>query len=328
MAPFVCLLSGDFRPRGMRGAGAWLATEPGVLQCVTCKAFPRCRHSEAPGLCVWGGVRAWGLGDRCRPGRSPRPSPPPSHLVLVVPTPASALDTAGTRSPQECSVGSSLSGPLRPLLFVATLRTVRGRSGKQRPSPPPRPRPPQVRAFLQPPLKGVVTETFGSGNGPTKPDLLQELRAAAERGLIILNCTHCLQGSVTSHYAAGMVGWRTRPGEAGDRPGGTGPPGLGAHNPPPTHGPSSQAAAGAGIVSGFDMTSEAPLAKLSYVLGRPGLSVDGRKEVCAPLAVGYVSWDQGRAGGGDSGRQWGLVQEWGGGRGMGLLMVQRANFGA
>ncbi|XP_045019666.1 60 kDa lysophospholipase isoform X13 [Bubalus bubalis] len=51
-----------------------------------------------------------------------------------------------------------------------------------------------VRAFLQPPMKGVVMETFGSGNGPTKPDLLQELRAAAERGLVIVNCTHCLQG--------------------------------------------------------------------------------------------------------------------------------------
>lgn len=65
---------------------------------------------------------------------------------------------------------------------------------------------PQVRAFLQPPLKGVVMETFGSGNGPTKPDLLRELRAAAARGLLILNCTHCLQGTVTSDYAAGMVG--------------------------------------------------------------------------------------------------------------------------
>ncbi|KAM5338509.1 60 kDa lysophospholipase [Glossophaga mutica] len=102
-----------------------------------------------------------------------------------------------------------------------------------------------VRAFLQHPLKGVVLETFGSGNGPTKPDLLQELRAAAERGLIILNCTHCLQGPVTSDYAAGL------------------------------------AAAGAGIVSGFDMTSEAALAKLSYVLGQPGLSLDERKELLA-----------------------------------------------
>ncbi|XP_053522082.1 60 kDa lysophospholipase isoform X5 [Artibeus jamaicensis] len=102
-----------------------------------------------------------------------------------------------------------------------------------------------VRAFLQPPLKGVVMETFGSGNGPTKPDLLWELRAAAERGLIILNCTHCLQGPVTSDYAAGM------------------------------------ATAGTGIVSGFDMTSEAALAKLSYVLGQPGLSLEGRKELLA-----------------------------------------------
>ncbi|XP_054571400.1 60 kDa lysophospholipase [Eptesicus fuscus] len=102
-----------------------------------------------------------------------------------------------------------------------------------------------VRAFLQPPLKGVVMETFGSGNGPTKPDLLRELRAAAARGLLILNCTHCLQGTVTSDYAAGM------------------------------------AAAGAGIISGFDMTSEAALAKLSYVLGQPGLSLDDRKELLA-----------------------------------------------
>ncbi|XP_070448955.1 60 kDa lysophospholipase isoform X2 [Equus przewalskii] len=102
-----------------------------------------------------------------------------------------------------------------------------------------------VRAFLQHPLKGVVMETFGSGNGPTKPDLLQELRAATERGLVIVNCTHCLQGAVTSDYAAGM------------------------------------AMAGAGIVSGFDMTSEAALAKLSYVLGQPGLSLEGRKELLA-----------------------------------------------
>ncbi|VCW66859.1 unnamed protein product [Gulo gulo] len=102
-----------------------------------------------------------------------------------------------------------------------------------------------VRTFLQPPLKGVVMETFGSGNGPTKPDLLRELRAAAERGLVILNCSHCLQGTVTSDYAAGM------------------------------------AMAGAGIVSGFDMTSEAALAKLSYVLGHPGLTLNGRKELLA-----------------------------------------------
>ncbi|XP_036700149.1 60 kDa lysophospholipase isoform X8 [Balaenoptera musculus] len=110
-----------------------------------------------------------------------------------------------------------------------------------------------VRVFLQPPLKGVVMETFGSGNGPTKPDLLQELRAAAERGLLIVNCTHCLQGAVTSDYGAGT------------------------------------ALAGAGTISGSDMTSEAALAKLSYVLGLPGLSLDGRKELLARDLRGEVT---------------------------------------
>lgn len=76
------------------------------------------------------------------------------------------------------------------------------------------------------------------------------------------------------------------------------------------------------------MTSEAALAKLSYVLGQPGLGVDGRKEVCAPLAGGYVSRDGGCARGADSGRQRGPAQECGGSRGTGLLMVQRASSGA
>nr|XP_042117166.1 60 kDa lysophospholipase isoform X2 [Peromyscus maniculatus bairdii] len=89
-----------------------------------------------------------------------------------------------------------------------------------------------VRTFLQPPLKGVVMETFGSGNGPTKPDLLQELRVASEQGL---------------------------------------------------------AMAGAGIVSGFDMTSEAALAKLSYVLGQPGLSLDDRKKLLAKNLRGEMT---------------------------------------
>ncbi|EFB29761.1 hypothetical protein PANDA_007422, partial [Ailuropoda melanoleuca] len=117
-----------------------------------------------------------------------------------------------------------------------------------------------VRAFLQPPLKGLVMETFGSGNGPTKPDLLRELQAAAERGLIIVNCTHCLQGAVTSDYAAGM------------------------------------AMAGAGIVSGSDMTSEAALAKLSYVLGQPGLSLDCRKELLARDLRGEMTLPAGAKG--------------------------------
>ncbi|XP_058423813.1 60 kDa lysophospholipase isoform X3 [Diceros bicornis minor] len=164
------------------------------------------------------------------------------------------------RGPERLVVHSSMErdvGLLRlyPGIPAALMRVVPGADAggrdcwtgipRSRLSPPGGSWPVRVRAFLQPPLKGVVMETFGSGNGPTKPDLLQELRAAAERGLVIVNCTHCLQGAVTSDYAAGM------------------------------------AVAGAGIVSGFDMTSEAALAKLSYVLGQPGLSLDSRKELLA-----------------------------------------------
>lgn len=129
-------------------------------------------------------------------------------------------------------------------------------------------------------------ETFGSGNGPTKPDLLRELQAAAERGLIILNCSHCLQGAVTSDYAAGMVGGR-EPAAGGGGPGPCDPAPHLLLTPL-----SPQAMAGAGIVSGFDMTSEAALAKLSYVLGQPGLTPDDRKEV--PL--GLWVWGQGSQG--------------------------------
>lgn len=141
--------------------------------------------------------------------------------------------------------------------------------------------PAQVRTFLQPPLKGVVMETFGSGNGPTKPDLLQELRVAAEQGLIIVNCTHCLQGAVTSDYASGMVGVQRWPGERGGHLGSVSPLlGRSLSHPPLLACLSlPQAMAGAGIVSGFDMTSEAALAKLSYVLGQPGLSLNDRKKV-------------------------------------------------
>lgn len=64
----------------------------------------------------------------------------------------------------------------------------------------------QVKAFLQPPMEGIVLETYGSGNAPNcRIDLLQELKAATERGVLIVNCTQCLRGSVTESYATGKV---------------------------------------------------------------------------------------------------------------------------
>lgn len=64
----------------------------------------------------------------------------------------------------------------------------------------------QVRAFLQPPMQGVVLETYGSGNAPdNRADLLEELKKATDAGVIIINCTQCLRGTVSTSYATGKV---------------------------------------------------------------------------------------------------------------------------
>src|SRR5690606_17974042 len=45
-------------------------------------------------------------------------------------------------------------------------------------------------------LKGIVIETFGSGNAPTKHWFLDTLQKAINRGIKIVNVTQCWGGSV------------------------------------------------------------------------------------------------------------------------------------
>ncbi|XP_014487814.1 PREDICTED: L-asparaginase-like, partial [Dinoponera quadriceps] len=63
-----------------------------------------------------------------------------------------------------------------------------------------------VEAFLQPPIEGVVLQSYGSGNIPTnRKDIINALREAAARGVIIMNITQCMTGSVSDMYEAGKL---------------------------------------------------------------------------------------------------------------------------
>ncbi len=84
-----------------------------------------------------------------------------------------------------------------------------------------------------PGIKGVVLRTYGAGNGLTEEWFINALRRAIERGVVIVNVTQCSNGCVQQErYMTGL--------------------GLSK----------------AGVVSGHDLTTEAALTKLMYLLGQ------------------------------------------------------------
>ena len=62
-----------------------------------------------------------------------------------------------------------------------------------------------MRAFLKPPVQGVVLETFGAGNAPQRPDLMASLKEATDRGVVIVSITQCAKGSVSDAYSTGRT---------------------------------------------------------------------------------------------------------------------------
>jgi lysophospholipase len=57
-----------------------------------------------------------------------------------------------------------------------------------------------VNAFLAPPIKGVVLETFGAGNAPQRSDFISVVREASHRGVVIVAISQCPKGSVENMY--------------------------------------------------------------------------------------------------------------------------------
>lgn len=100
-------------------------------------------------------------------------------------------------------------------------------------------KPEMIDAVLHmPDLRGLILETFGMGNIPGGSDgrLTQIIKAAVDRGLVVVNVSQCINGFVSPVYAAGTI--------------------LGR----------------AGVIFGLDLTAEAALTKLSYLLARPELT--------------------------------------------------------
>jgi L-asparaginase len=112
-----------------------------------------------------------------------------------------------------------------------------------------------VAAVLDiPNLRGVVLETFGSGNAPSHEWLYERLRAAVDRGVVIVNKTQCNTGSVTmGQYAVSLNLLK------------------------------------AGVISGYDITTEALLTKMMHVLGEHGEDLEKVKKMLSVSLCGELT---------------------------------------
>ncbi len=112
-----------------------------------------------------------------------------------------------------------------------------------------------VKAILNiPNLRAVVLETYGAGNAPTVAWLREALQEAVERGIIIVNKTQCNTGFVE----------------------------MGQYE-------TSLNLVSAGVLSGYDITTEALLAKMMYLLGENGENTEEVKRLLSQDLCGEMT---------------------------------------
>jgi L-asparaginase len=90
-----------------------------------------------------------------------------------------------------------------------------------------------IQGLLNQPIKALILRTYGLGNAPRCPDFLRTIEELTARDILVINITQCLSGRVDMQsYANGRT------------------------------------LTNVGVVSGFDMTLEATVAKLHYLLNQ------------------------------------------------------------
>lgn len=108
--------------------------------------------------------------------------------------------------------------------------------------------------IIQQPVNALILLSYGVGNAPQNPQLLSQIELATKQGIIVVNCTQCMRGRVDmSGYANGKYVEET------------------------------------GVISGKDITPEATLAKLHYLLSKNDLSIAQMRQNMAKDLRGEMS---------------------------------------